>query len=413
MHFSDLRPIIANGEANWASRAAMKRDTPSLVSVQRSKELAGVAEQASKLGHFGMTSRDVLGVQAFTGVQDLSKLAPDTLLAARDRARATARTSVALINKGGMGAGDTAMLTELQARGANVTVLDSTRMRVRNGELQYREGERGTPWHKIETPEAAIARGTRTNLIQPLEDLGVHMVNPSKLRPITLDKGIQADVFQANGVAHPTTIKGLHSLDDVQQALADLPKGPNGEFVVKKVNGAGGQATWVVRDEAQLQEIAAKHFPAGTTDHDMLVQQYLDVGSADFRGTAIRDVHGDLQLRSVHHRQGQGTDGLANGPQGSKYTRIPMRDVDPEIKRLTLAAAESLGKSEGTRGLDHAGVDIVKASDGKHYVLEINGTAGIAELDVPLPRGGRAGATHGEHNLPYMADWLVWGNATN
>lgn len=403
--------VIKHGEGLWASRDAMKADLPGIVASQRTAEWHGAMGQANDLAHVGIAPADVLGIQALTGVDNLRTLAPDALRGQLALAREARRTDVAILNVGGDNShGMTALAEELQMRGANARHLDSKRLRVRDGALQYREGEKGTSWHEVDLPQAMISRGARTQLIQQIEGLGVHVVNPTQLRPITLNKGLQADIFARHGVSHPQTVKHLYSLDDVKVAVAHLPKGPNGEFVVKKVNGFGGQGTWVVRSPEHLEQLAAKHFPPGT-DAELLVQQYLELGSADFRFSVVRDVHGAAQVRSVHHRQGLGTDGLANGPEGSRYTRVPLAEADPEAIRMAQKATDALGTETGGRGLDYAGVDVVKASDGKYYVLEINGTAGVSELDVPLARRG-TGAVHGEHNLPYVADWLVYGRAT-
>lgn len=412
LQLNDIRPIISAGENFWPSRLAMKQDLPGLVASQRTKSMTETANQASRNAQFDLSSSDVLGIQAFTGVKNLDALEPDAIVAARDLARSTARRDVAILAPGGAGGDHAAIAEELAARGANVRMLDSSRLRVRGDQLQFRPGEKGTAWHDIAMPEAVVSRGAHSRLVEGLDRAGVHMVNRGPLRSITLDKGAQADVFNAYGVPHPATVKGLSTLDDVLETVKTLPRGPKGEFVVKKVNGHGGEGTWVVRSEDHLRELAAKHFPPvkpGEEPHELLVQQYLELGSADYRASVVRDVNGKAVLRSVHHRQGLGTDGLANGPEGSKYTRIPLQDADPEIERVAVAATDALGAAKGMRGMDYAGVDVVKASDGKHYVLEINGTAGVSEHDIPLPRGGRNGATQGEHNLPYVADWAVWG----
>lgn len=363
-----------------------------LIGMQRGAALDKVAKVASELG---ISSPEVLGAQAMLGTKNLAKVVAERGSGAIDEAVAgaakVARRDVALISNGEpLANGSLSNLArELEARGASPRFLDARRMKVEDGRLLYRGPDAGDAYREIAMPEAAIGRNVSAKRLAPLEEAGVHFANLPHTRPLTLSKSMQAEVFAARGVSHPATHQNLSSLDEVRAAAHEV----GFPAVVKENNGHGGTGVWIVKNDDELSRVAAKHFPEPKQD-SLLVQEFVDVGAADERFTVVRGVDGKPRLGAVHHRQGNGTDGLANGPEGSTYTRVALRDVDASTRKLAEDAVEAAG-------LDYAGVDVVTAANGKRYVLEVNGTPGVPEHDVPLPRA--------EHTLPALADWLVYG----
>ena len=65
--------------------------------------------------------------------------------------------------------------------------------------------------------------------------------------------------------------------------------------------------------------------------------------------------------RAGRHRRGARTSPAAPRPRATQ--------LSPDQERLCLAAADALG-------VDYAGVDVLRAADGRDYVLELNGIPG-------------------------------------
>jgi hypothetical protein len=378
----DIQAAIAGGRAV----AKAPEDRVMIANVQRGKDLESLVVQGNELG---LSSADVLGAQAMTGVKELNTLPRKELDEAVKQAREVRRTDIALLSQGGPSNFEAQLAQELHMRGVtNIRYFDAKKLDANAGKPIY-EGVGEVPM-----PEAFATRGAAYKRTLPLEDAGAHFGNLPSTRPITLSKSKQARVFAEHtpvAVNHPITKRDLKSADDVRAAAKELGIG-DVPVVIKKNNGFGGQQVWPVKNMDELNARAAESFPDSEGPHSLLVQQYIDVGSADTRMTVVRGVDGKAKLASAFHRQGEG--GIANGPNGSTYTRVPLEDVPVEERELAERAAESIG-------LDYAGVDLVKASDGQNYVLEVNGTPGVPELDLPFPRG--------EHTLPKLADWLVYG----
>jgi glutathione synthase/RimK-type ligase-like ATP-grasp enzyme len=362
-----------------------------LIDTQRLVFMEDVARQASA---HGLTSDEVLGAHAMLGVRNLDGIESAAIADAVAASKAVKRNDVAVIayfaDHNPVSDGPQ-LANEIRTRGVNVSVYDGDRLRVRDGELWY-TGVDGAADTKITLPEAVITRGVPTRRMQPFEDAGVHMANRASVRPITLSKNAQAPLFKANDVAHPYTYENLSSTDEVRAAVDEL----GFPAVVKTSNGAGGRGVWIPKSAEELDDVIRKNPKAfeNPKPESLLVQEYVDVGGADDRVTVARDMAGEYDVVSVHHRQGLGDSGIANGPEGSLYTRVPMSEVDEVTKQEAIKAAKAIG-------LDYAGIDVVTTSSGRKIVLEGNGTPGIPELDVPLPRE--------EQSMPHIADWLVYG----
>lgn len=381
----NVKKMVAEGVAlakNWEIRN-------DVIQAQRATHLNKLSLQSAELG---ISVADALGAQAVSGVKNLDELPTQALDDAVAAARAIRRKNVAIVSLGPPSKfdGHSTMGAELELRGVDVSYLNVRKMHIKGKKLLYEGPKDGDPWRELPMPDAVISRGAGSKKLGHLERAGVHFVNLPSTRHVTTSKSTQAEIFAANNISHPRTIPNLMSADEVKEEVAKM----GFPSVVKKANGYGGKAVWVVKTPGQLDEVAAKHFPNNGERHNLLVQQYVDVGSADNRFQVVRQVDGSAQVASVHHRQG--VNGIANGPEGSVYTRIPLRDVDPEAADIARRATDAIG-------LDYAGVDMVKASDGKWYVLEINGTPGVPEHDVPLPRV--------EHTVPQLADWAVYGQS--
>lgn len=385
------------------------------------EQQARVLEHAAFLStRLDLTIPDVYGAQALLGAKGINvaemrgfremvengELSTDAVRDAAMASRELRRTNIAIVPSGPPSRfdGQTALAQELQMRGANVRFLNGERMRVRGGELQYQFDDGA--WRKIEKPDAIIGRGVKRATLQPLQKQGVHFLNAPTTRIVTTNKSIQADLFKANGVLHPDTIGHLKSRSAIRDAVERMvARRDDGEYlaVIKADSGYGGKGVWIIRKPEDVEKMLA-----GTVERTVkgeqvtqelvngrrgfLVQEYKEVGSADFRFSVIRDPDGSVHVREVHHRQGK--DGKANGSAGSVYTRIAVRKVDPEAARLAKIATDAAG-------LDSGGVDVVRTADGKWMVLEVNGTSGIAEHDVPV--------ANAERTLPYMANWLMYG----
>ncbi len=371
---------VANALRTWTRTGTNFTERAALVQAQRNMQHNMLMKEAAESG---VLISDVLGARAMLGTTSLKDVPAAAVSDAMRAARAVQRRDVAVLLMGKpQGLGSHLSLTqELMARGAEPRILDARRMKFSGDTLLYRGPDPDDAYMPIAIPQAIIPRGAAGRVVEQLEAAGAHVVNRSQTKAVTLDKSLQAELFAQAGVPHPETIPHVTSWDDLRMAVDHF----GFPAVVKNNNGHGGNGTWIARDAEGLEKIASRKFHKD----GMLAQEYIEMGSSDYRYTTMRNVHGDVDLVSVHKRIGE--NGNANSGN-SEYVRVPLDEVDPVRRRAAIDATEA-------SGLDYGGVDIAETS--RPVVVEINGTGGIPEHDLPLP--------YAEHSIPKLADWAVWG----
>ncbi|AEV88373.1 30S ribosomal protein S6 modification protein [Actinoplanes sp. SE50] len=211
-----------------------------------------------------------------------------------------------------------------------------------------------------------------------LEHLGVTVLNRPSAIEICNDKGLQALVFDRNGIAHPKTLH-VFGFDQVRAAVEEV----GWPAVVKPVSGSWGRGVTRLTDEAGVAawiggresvDAAGKAFP-------VLIQAYIDKPGHDLRVLVVGD-----QPLVAFRRVSQ--DWRTNTHLGATVERV---EVTPEIAKLCRLVADALGDG-------FYGVDLVEdRSTGELLVLEVNASPDFA----------RSSQVHGVDVAGHLADYAA------
>ena len=184
---------------------------------------------------------------------------------------------------------------------------------------------------------------------QMVLDLGVRLLGstPQAIR-LTGDKFATSQRWQTLGVSQPATV--LHN------PAMSIPFAP--PWVLKPRFGAGSQATFLLRDAAELRRVladAAAEWPAG----DFIVQQYVEGVAASV--SLLMSPTEAIPL--LPGRQHLSSDGRFRYEGGA----LPL--PEPLATRAAALAQRAVAGIAGLQG--YVGVDLV-LSDGGDYAIEIN-----------------------------------------
>jgi RimK family alpha-L-glutamate ligase len=249
-------------------------------------------------------------------------------------------------------------LTEaLAARGHEHRVLPVTRLLGRiDGDVAVRSRD---VW--LDACDAVIVRGIprgsleqvifRVDALHALEARGVTCVNGPRALERTIDKFLASALLARAGVSTPRTVACERS-DDALEAFEEL----GGDVIVKPLFGAMGAGMTRVDDP----DVAYRVFQALELERAVYyLQETLPHDGRDLRALVV----GGRVVAAIE-RIGSGW--RANLARGARAQATQLSD---EQERLCLEAAEVLG-------VDYAGVDVLRAADGRDYVLELNGIPG-------------------------------------
>jgi RimK family alpha-L-glutamate ligase len=191
----------------------------------------------------------------------------------------------------------------------------------------------------------------RIDALHALEARGVTCLNGPRSLERTIDKFLASALLARAGVSTPRTM-ACERLDDALEAFEEL----GGDVIVKPLFGAMGTGMTRVDDA----DVAYRVFHALELERAVYyLQETLPHDGRDLRALVV----GGRVLAAIE-RVGTGWRlNLARGAQA----RATQLTADQE--RLCLEAAEVLG-------VDYAGVDVLRAADGRDYVLELNGIPG-------------------------------------
>ena len=191
----------------------------------------------------------------------------------------------------------------------------------------------------------------RVDALHALEARGVTCVNGPRALERTIDKFLASALLARAGVSTPRTV-ACERADDALEAFEEL----GGDVIVKPLFGAMGAGMTRVDDA----DVAYRVFHALELERAVYyLQETLPHDGRDLRALVV----GGRVLAAIE-RVGSGW--RANLARGA---RAQATQLSPEQERLCLEAAEVLG-------VDYAGVDVLRAADGRDYVLELNGIPG-------------------------------------
>jgi RimK family alpha-L-glutamate ligase len=191
----------------------------------------------------------------------------------------------------------------------------------------------------------------RVDALHALVERGVTCVNGPRAIERTIDKFLASALLARAGVPTPRTI-ACERPEDALEAFEEL----GGDVIVKPLFGAMGAGMTRVDDA----DVAYRVFGALSLERAVYyLQEALPHGGGDLRALVVGG-----RVPAAIARVGSGW--RANLARGA---RAQATQLSAEQERLCLEATTALG-------VDYAGVDLVRAADGRDYVLELNGIPG-------------------------------------
>ncbi len=217
----------------------------------------------------------------------------------------------------------------------------------------------------------------RVDVLHRLENLGVKVVNSARTIERTVDKYYTSSLLEDAGIPTPRTVV-TERFDEAMEAFKEL-----GDAVVKPLFGSEGRGMVRVCDE----DAAYRVFRALELGRYVFyLQEFIPHANWDIRAFVI----GGEVVAAMVRRAGGWKTNVAGG------ANVEPLVLSEELRELSLRASAVLEA-------EYAGVDILKAERGGHYVTEVNGIPGwrglqaatgvdVAELLVGYIHSSFAGA---------------------
>jgi RimK family alpha-L-glutamate ligase len=251
------------------------------------------------------------------------------------------------------------MLTE---RGHTVALVRPTRTLGRiDGGATIHQGELD-----LASCDVALIRGVpagsleqlifRIDTLHLLAAAGVTTINTPRAIERTVDKFLASALLARAGVATPRTV-ACQMPDDAFAAFTDL----GGDVAVKQLFGAMGFGMTRLEDP----DVARRVFRALALERAVYyLQEMIPHDGCDVRAFVV----GSSVVAAIER---SASDWRLNLARGAKARPIELGQAHQE---LCVRAA-------GVLGAEIAGVDLLRASDGREYVLEVNGIPGWQGLE--------------------------------
>ena len=190
----------------------------------------------------------------------------------------------------------------------------------------------------------------RVDALHRLEERGIRVMNSPRAIERTVDKFWTSALLEQCGLPTPETVV----CDNVEEATAAFRA--LGDVIVKPLFGSMGLGMVRVSDEEMafrvfrtIEQIRGVYYLQRTINHEGVDIRAFVVGGR---------VVGAIERRAIGWRTNLARGGSARGVA-----------LSPECSALAVRAAAAVGA-------DYAGVDLLADSNGKVYVLEVNGIPG-------------------------------------
>lgn len=218
-----------------------------------------------------------------------------------------------------------------------------------------------------------IAGGTleqivlRLDVLHALRDLGIPVYNDARAIERTVDKGMTSFLLHGAGVATPPTCVTESAARARAFLLRETAAGH--DVVVKPLFGAQGIGL--------LRLAAGSDIPDAAQCHGVwYLQRFVETGagSSGWHDWRVFVIGGVAAAAMVRH----GVSWVNNVAQGG---RCEAASLDNDLERLAVHACAAVGA-------DYAGVDLIRGSDGRLQVLEVNGVPawrglqGVTRIDI-------------------------------
>jgi RimK family alpha-L-glutamate ligase len=191
----------------------------------------------------------------------------------------------------------------------------------------------------------------RVDALHALVAAGVRVVNDPFAIERAIDKFLASALVAAAGVPTPRTV-ACERAEDALEAFDSL----GGDVIVKPLFGSMGFGMARVED----RDVAARVFRALEIERAVYyLQETLAHDGVDVRAVVV----GERVVAAIERVAEGWRANLARGARARPVT------LDDERAELCLRAAAALGA-------DYAGVDLLRAADGRDYVIEVNAIPG-------------------------------------
>lgn len=282
------------------------------------------------------------------------------------------------------------IVTALRGAGLQVEMLDLADIsRAGDGSFLWHDVHTGivSPWpvpHAALMYHGAIGPPDTVELLAALEDVGCVVINGSVAWPVFTDKHAFAQYMAERGVRIiPTTL--ATSVDELREAYGSI----DGSAIVKKAVSTEGDDIFVVRDEQDLDRVAAWMPRLGG---EMIVQPIVDGRvSADlepgvrvllrpneldrrheFRIHTSRYAGGRVDVDATYMRIApDATQVVNNVAQGARAIAIEFDDLHPTDRETVLDAARNAPEHGDLVGWDLIG------QPGERCIIEGNSGSGL------------------------------------
>src|SRR3954471_17675048 len=208
----------------------------------------------------------------------------------------------------------------------------------------------------------AIPRGSleqivfRVDALHALAAAGVRPVNRALAIEHTIDKFLASALLAAAGLPTPRTV-ACERAEDALEAFDDL----GSDVIVKPLCGSMGFGMARVEDP----DVAQRVFRALEIERAVYyLQETVPHDGIDVRAMVVGD-------RVVAAIERVGTGWRANLARGARARPAALDDRQAELAVRAAAALDA----------DYAGVDLLRAADGREYVIEVNGIPGWRGLE--------------------------------
>jgi len=196
----------------------------------------------------------------------------------------------------------------------------------------------------------------RMDALHCLEARGITVMNSPKAIEKTVDKFYTSSLLEHSGIPTPRTVV----TEDFDEAMAAFEK--FGDVIVKPLFGSGGRGMVRVSD----WEVAYRTFRALEMGRYVFyLQEYVLHGDHDIRAFVV----GDRVVAAMIRRSTGWRHNVARG------ARVEACQLDGEAEELCLRASALLR-------VDYAGVDLLRTSDGRTVVIEVNSIPGWSGLQT-------------------------------
>ncbi len=230
-------------------------------------------------------------------------------------------------------------------------------------------------------PAAVFVRGiaggtmqqvvTRLNILHMLSMQGVHIYNDVKAIERTVDKAMTSFLLRAHGISTPPTwvCESKAQAEIIRQSAQHHHQ----QLVIKPLFGSQGVG---VRQLAHGEPLAVpmQQYVDGVYYLQQLIEPPMLSDVAQSHDYRLLVIHGQV----VAAMKRIGSSWLNNLAAGGRCEAI---SVNTAMVKLALDAASAIN-------IDYCGVDIIQASTGEYYVLEVNsipawkGLQSVAEVDI-------------------------------